>query len=181
MFCRSQDGQEPSKFWYGLQWFSTGFLWCMWLVQDLANIFVFLPRQLDLLSMLICTLVLCFGLCVLVATGGGPIQAVLHSKTNSSDMRSATLIDLLFGLCLLYKAFLSSFPLSTTWVFLGLIGGRELALRIKQQTSDVLFTNREAGSLDRVLGTDLGKAAVGVVVSVGIALSIQPLAQITAV
>ena len=142
MFCRSQDGKDPSKIWYGLQWFSTGFLWCMWLVQDLANIFVFLPRQLDLVPMLICTLVLCVGLCVLVATGGGPIQAVLRTKTNSSDLRSATLIDLLFGLCLLYKAFLSSFPLSTTWVFLGLIGGRELALRIKQHTSDLPFTNR---------------------------------------
>ena len=99
--------------------------------------------------MLICTLVLCVGLCVLVVTGGGPIQAVLRTKTNSSDLRSATLIDLLFGLCLLYKAFISSFPLSTTWVFLGLIGGRELASRIKQQTSDLLFNNREAGSLSR--------------------------------
>ena len=59
----------------------------MWLVQDLANIFVFLPRQLDLVPMLICTLVLCVGLCVLVATGGGPIQAVLRTKTNSSDLR----------------------------------------------------------------------------------------------
>ena len=32
VFCRSQDGNDPSKVWYGLQWFSTGFLWCMWLV-----------------------------------------------------------------------------------------------------------------------------------------------------
>ena len=130
--------------------------------------------------MLICTLLLCLGLCVLVATGGGPIQAVLRSKTNSSDLRSATLIDLLFGLCLLYKAFLSSFPLSTTWVFLGLIGGRELALRIKQQASDQVFINREAGSFAKVIGMDLWKASVAVVVSLLVALSIQPLAQITA-
>ena len=180
VFRRNQEGQDFNKVWYGLQWFSTGFLWSMWLVQDLANIFVFLPRQLDFVPMLICTLVLCVGLCVLVATGGGPIQAVLRTKTNSSDLRSATLIDLLFGLCLLYKAFLSSFPLSTTWVFLGLIGGRELDLRIKQHTSDLPFTNREGGSLANVIGTDLWKAAVGVVVSVVIALSIQPLAQLTA-
>ena len=64
-------------------------------------------------------------------------------------------------------------------MFLGLIGGRELALRIKQHTSDVVFTNREGGSLAAVIGTDLWKAAVGVVVSVVIALSIQPLAQLT--
>ena len=180
VFSLSQAGKDPSNLWYGLQWCSTGFLWCMWLVQDMANIFVFLPRQLNLLPMLICTLVLCIGLCGLVATGGGPIQAVLRSKTNSSDLRSATLIDLLFGLCLLYEAYLSSFPLSTTWVFLGLIGGRELALRLREQTSDVVFTSREGGSLAKVIGMDLWKAAVGVVVSLVIALSIQPLAQFTA-
>jgi hypothetical protein len=55
-----------------------------------------------------------------------------------------------------------------------------LALRIKQQASDVVFTNREAGSLAKVIGSDLWKAAVGVVVSVVIALGIQPLAQLTA-
>ena len=176
----NQAGQNTHKAWFVLQWISTGWLWSQWLVQDMANIFVFLPRQLDIVPMLICTLVLCAGLCVLVSTGGGPIQAVLRSKTNTSDLRSATLIDLLFGLCLLYKAFLSSFPLSTTWVFLGLIGGRELALRLKQQTSEVVFTNREGGSLAKVVGADLWKAAVGVLVSVAIALSIQPLAEITA-
>ena len=178
VFRRRQDGETFSKVWYALQWFSTGFLWSMWLVQDLANIFVFLPRQLDLFPMVICTLVLCAGLCVLVATGGGPIQAVLRSKTNTSDLRSATLIDLLFGLCLLYKAFLSTFPLSTTWVFLGLIGGREIALRIKEQEFEVVFTNREGGNLGRIIGSDLWKAAIGVVVSLVIALSIQPLAQL---
>ena len=65
-------------------------------------------------------------------------------------------------------------------MFLGLIGGRELALRIKQQTSDLPFTNREAGSLAKVICTDLWKAAFGVLVSAVIALSIQPLAQLTA-
>ena len=65
-------------------------------------------------------------------------------------------------------------------MFLGLIGGRELALTIKQQTLDVVFTNRVGGSLAKVIGMDLWKAAVGVVVSVVIALSIQPLAQLTA-
>ena len=178
VFRRRQDGKTFSKVWYALQWFSTGFLWSMWLVQDLANIFVFLPRQLDLFPMVICTLVLCAGLCVLVATGVGPIQAVLRSKTNTSDLRSATLIDLLFGLCLLYKAFLSTFPLSTTWVFLGLIGGREIALRIKEQEFEVVFTNREGGNLGRIIGSDLWKAAIGVVVSFVIALSIQPIAQL---
>ena len=175
VFRCTQEGKDFNRIWYALQWVSTGFLWSMWLVQDLANIFVFLPRKLDVFPMAICTLVLCVGLCFLVASGGGPIQAVLRSKTNTSDLRSATVIDFFFGLCLLYKAFLSTFPLSTTWVFLGLLGGREIALRIKEQEFEYTFTNRESGSLSKVIGTDLWKAFIGVVVSLVIALGIQPL------
>ena len=178
VFRRAQDSRDFNRIWYVLQWCSTGFLWSMWLVQDLANIFVFLPRRLELFPMAICTLVLCVGLCVLVASGGGPIQAVLRSKTNTADLRSATVIDFFFGLCLLYKAFLSTFPLSTTWVFLGLIGGREIALRIKEQEFEETFTNQDSGGIVRIIGSDLWKAFIGVVVSLVIAVSIQPLVQI---
>ena len=125
--------------------------------------------------MLVCTAILCIGLCVLVAIGGGPIQGVLRSKTNTTDLRSATVIDFMFGLCLLYKAFLSSFPLSTTWVFLGLLGGREIALRIKEQEFEYAFTNRSGGSLGKIVGSDLWKASIGVIVSLVIALGLQPL------
>ena len=54
-----------------LQWCSTACLWSSWLVQDLANIFVFVPRRLDGLTMASCTLVICLGLCLLVARGVG--------------------------------------------------------------------------------------------------------------
>ena len=174
------EGQNFSRVWYLLQWCSTGFLWSMWLVQDLANIFVFLPRAMDLFSMLFCTLILCMGLCFLVASGGGPIQSVLRSKTNTSDLRSATVIDFFFGLCLLYRAFISTFPLSTTWVFLGLLGGREIALRIKEQEFEDVFANHASGSLSKVLGNDLFKAFIGLVVSLLIAIVIQPLASFIA-
>ncbi len=175
IFRRNQDSQEISKIWFVIQWFSTGFLWSMWLVQDMANIFVYLPRNLNFISMGVCTLILCVGLCMLIVIGGGPIQAVLRSKTNTSDLQSATLIDFMFGLCLLFKAFLSNFPLSTTWVFLGLLAGRELALRIRELEQKNIFTNQMYGSLSNVIGSDLGKASVGLIVSLVIALGIQPL------
>ena len=97
------------------------------------------------------------------------------SKTNMADLRSATVIDFTFGLCLLIKAGLSSFPLSTTWVFLGLIGGREVALRFKEKSLDEVFTNRNGGELHQIIGNDIGKASVGVLVSVLFALGLQPL------
>jgi len=180
VFRSAQAGNDFNRVWYGLQWCSTGFLWSMWLVQDLANIFAFLPRSLELFPMVICTLILCLGLCVLVAIGGGPIQGVLRSKTNTSDLRSATVIDFMFGLCLLYRGFMDNFPLSTTWVFLGLLAGREIALRIKEQEFEYFFANRSAGNLGNIIGSDLWKAFVGLVVSLVIAIGIQPLIAWTA-
>ncbi|RZO14917.1 MAG: hypothetical protein EVB08_01775 [Synechococcus sp. MED-G135] len=175
VFRQMQAGTDVNKVWYGLQWFSTGFLWSMWMVQDLANIFVFLPRTLAFIPMVMCSLSLCVGLCVLVAIGGGPLQTVLRTKTNTADLRSATLIDIIFGLCLGLKSLFSTFPLSTTWVFLGLLGGREIALRIKEQQIADVFTNSSDSSLGRSLGSDVFKAFIGVVISLAIALGIQPL------
>ena len=47
-------------------------------------------------------------------------------------------------------------------------------------TPTAAFQRSVPMTLAKVIGTDLWKAAVGVVVSVVIALSIQPLAQLTA-
>jgi hypothetical protein len=39
-----RENNRP-RLWMVLQWISTGFLWSQWLIQDLANIFVYVPRQ----------------------------------------------------------------------------------------------------------------------------------------
>src|SRR5690554_1746208 len=38
---------EASKIWTVLQWITSGALWSVWLMQDAANIAVYLPRQLS--------------------------------------------------------------------------------------------------------------------------------------
>ena len=63
-------------------------------------------------------------------------------------------------------------------MFLGLLGGREIALRIKEQEFEYTFTNRESGNLGKIIGSDLWKAFIGVVVSLVIALGIQPLLSV---
>lgn len=168
----SATNQKPAAYWFALQWLSTGLLWSQWLVQDLANIFIYLPRDLSLVQMGFASLILCLGLCFLIANGGGPIQQVLQTKTNTSDLRAATFIDLLFALVLFLKASLSTFPLSTTWVFLGLLAGREIAIILK-------LRNRTPSELPKILGKDFWKAGIAVVVSLAVALLIQPLTALT--
>jgi hypothetical protein len=154
--------------WFVLQWLSTGWLWSQWLIQDLANIYVYLPRQLSSLEMVATVSALCAGICVLIKLSGGPIQHVVRSKTNTDDLRSAAIIDLLYGFILFYFAQVSKFPMSTTWVFLGLLSGREVALYLRLRT-------RQGQEVRATVVNDAFKAGVGLAVSIAIALLIQPL------
>jgi len=179
-FIDSLD-DEPSPIWIGLQWASTAFLWAMWLIQDLANIYVYLPRKLSL-TYLLASLVVMMGIqAYIFYTRGGAIQKIVTSKTNTQDIRAAAIINFLFGAVLLvfkegyvmatigwattgeWPTELPKIPMSTTWVFLGLLAGRELGMNIHLK----LRSWRDLGS---VIGSDTLKATAGLVVSVIVAL-----------
>lgn len=164
----------PSRFWTVLQWGSTGFLWAQWLIQDLANIFVYLPRPLSP-ALLVGSLVLMVAMLGWIFyKGGGPIQKIVTSKTNTADIRAATIIDLLFGLVLLYFKEHSHIPMSTTWVFLGLLAGRELSLTLRLHV-------RTPAQTGGIILRDIGKATLGLVVSVVLALLLPVLADMFSV
>lgn len=163
----NQRTESSERIWIPLQWCATGALWSLWLIQDLANVFVYLPRKLDGPTMTGCTVLLCIGLCVLIGRGGGPIQNIVQNKSHCSDLRSATLIDLLFACCLLIRACLSPFPISTTWIFLGLLAGRELVLQFNDPSQCLPS-----------IGRDLAKASVGVIVSIAVVIGLEPLQRL---
>lgn len=173
-------GNSHGRFWTLLQWCSTAFLWSQWLVQDLANIFVFLPRRTvqspEGTSVVFDGELILFSTCVMLlmhawifATRGGEIQKIVLTKTNTTDVRAATLVDFLYALILIFFQDLSDVPMSTTWVFLGLLAGREIAIaRIV-----ALRDHREAF---RDVATDVGRAMIGLVVSVVVAVALPALA-----
>jgi hypothetical protein len=162
-------GEGGTEAWLALQWLATGWLWSQWLIQDLANVYVVLPRRLPASTMGLSLAVLCLGVCLLVALGGGPIQALLSSKRNGGEARSTTLIALVFGLILFGLARVIHTPLSTTWVFLGLLGGREAALTWRLGAATGNSETAGAGLLPTLTG-DLLKAGAGLVISVAVAL-----------
>ncbi len=151
--------------WLLLQWLASGWLWGQWLIQDLANVYVYLPRQLGALEMALSLAALCAGLVLLLATDGGPLQRLLLSKSNVSDPRAGTLISAVYGLILTGFAAVSQQPLSTTWVFLGLLAGRELALQIR-------WREKPAAEVASLIGADIARAALGLAVSVAVALAV---------
>ena len=161
--------KEPPIYWVVLQWASTGFLWSQWLIQDLANIFVYMPRDLEL-GWLVMALAIMWALhAYTFYTSGGAIQKIVTSKTNTGDIRSATIIDFMFGLILLFFKEYSKIPMSTTWVFLGLLAGREIAMTIRLQP-------RPMGETLKIVGLDGLKATAGLGVSVLLALGLPRIA-----
>jgi phosphate/sulfate permease len=163
---------QEARRWTILQWLSTGFLWVQWLIQDFANLFVYLPRKLDLTSLLVSMLGMVALIGYIFYTKGGKIQKIVTSKTNTADIRSATIIDFLYGAILMIFAEWSKIPMSTTWVFIGLLAGRELGIRY--QISHVPGIYRKNGmsriralkKVQKLVVKDLGKASLGMVISV---------------
>ena len=160
------DHPENRKFWRVSQWVSSGWLWFAWLQHDMANIAVFLPRQLmvgDLIMVLISTILI---LGYVFYTGGGKIQEVVINKHGARFARSTTIINIVYAFVLYYFKVLNDLPMSTTWVFVGLLSGRELA--ISTVISDYRFKY-----VFPIIAKDIGKMMFGLGASVAIVLIIH--------
>lgn len=163
--------ETPSSKWVALQWISTGFLWTTWLQQDLANIFVYLPREVAFSELAMALIIMLAILAYIFKTSGGAIQKIVTSKTNTTDIRAATIIDFMFAIILYIFKEWSKIPMSTTWVFLGLLAGRELVLTY------LLNVKRKPKKAFRIVVKDGLKALAGLGVSVIIALVLPALIE----
>jgi hypothetical protein len=145
-FIDSKITPSQRRNWTVLQWASTGFLWGQWLIQDFANIYVYLPRTLTGFEIGLSLVILLIMLAIIFYSKGGNIQKIVKAKTNTTDIRSATIVDFIYGLLLLFFKEFSNVPMSTTWVFLGLLAGREIAIRytieLIQEPSDLVKARR---------------------------------------
>jgi zinc transporter ZupT len=145
-FIDSKITPSQQRNWTVLQWASTGFLWGQWLIQDFANIYVYLPRTLTGFEIGLSLVILLIMLAIIFYSKGGNIQKIVKAKTNTTDIRSATIVDFIYGLLLLFFKEFSNVPMSTTWVFLGLLAGREIAIRytieLIQEPSDLVKARR---------------------------------------
>ena len=162
------DKVKPShrRAWVIAQWCTTGFLWYTWLSHDVANIAVFLDRQLPLEQLFIIIIVLSGLLFYIFWDRGGRIQKIVYSKTGTRYTRSATIIDFVYALILLYFKGYNDIPMSTTWVFVGLLCGRELAIATMNKEYKLRY-------VFPIIGKDFIKMIVGLSVSVAIVLTIH--------
>ena len=159
--------KDSHKKWWSIgQWVTTGFLWWTWLSHDMANIAVYLPRQIPVEVMFIISAVFVAGLAWMLQHRGGKIQDIVVQKKNTKYVRSATLIDLFYFVILYIFKEVNDIPMSTTWVFVGLLTGRELAIASFRQKEGIK-------KVFPIVGRDFLKLMVGLAASVGIVLIVQ--------
>ena len=164
-------GDTWIAFWRNSVWVSSGWLWWVWLSHDVANIAVYLPRQLDLSLLLIVLTYFTALIFYIFYIRGGSIHQVVLEKTGTRYARSATIINVIYAAVLFYFKELNDLPMSTTWVFVGLLCGRELA--ISTMNKDYKFKY-----VFPLIGKDFVKMIFGLSVSVAIVLAIHYLSLI---
>lgn len=161
---------KPHPGWRVFQFITTGCLWAVWLAQDAANIAVYLPRELNVAQLVLFLAFIFFGLGILFYQRGEKIQDVIEEKSAVADVRPAAVIDLVYGIILAWKMTSSPVPMSTTWVFIGLLGGREVAL-----TWTKAIPGRSVGGALAMMTRDLLTVATGLIISLGLAVVINPI------
>ncbi len=161
---------KAAPYWLPIQWITSGSLWAVWVMQDAANVAVYLPRSLSFGQFLGFALFIFFGLGLLFYLRGDKIQQIVTEKSRVTDIRSATIIDFIYALLLTYKLTVSTVPMSTTWVFLGLLAGREIGMSI---TGDKKTTGQPIGKVLKMIFKDLSYALFGLLVSILLAISIN--------
>ena len=164
---RSPIKKGHESYWRVAQWCTTGFLWYTWLSHDLANIAVYLPRSLPVSWMIAVSFIFTSFLAWIFYEKGGRIQKIVLEKSTTTYVRSATIIDLCYAFVLLYFKQYNDIPMSTTWVFVGLLCGREFAI------ASISANNYKFKSVLTIVGRDFLKMMTGLAVSVMIVLSIH--------
>ncbi len=162
---------KPAPYWRYLQWITSGSLWSAWIMQDAANVAIFLPRSLSFGQFVAFSAYIFLGLGLLFYLKGDKIQSIVDEKSGVRDVRAATIVDFVYAILLFYFKEVSSVPMSTTWVFIGLLGGRELAISFTKQRSK---KRRKSINLAlRMIGKDALYAAIGLIISLILAFAIN--------
>ncbi len=148
--------QWKISFWRNAVWVTSAFLWATWLMHE----------QLDISLLAIVLIYFSILLFYIFYIHGGPIQKVVLDKTGTRYARSATIINIIYAVVLYYFKQLNDLPMSTTWVFVGLLCGRELAIATMNKEYKLKY-------VFPLIGKDFIKMIFGLSVSVGIVLAIH--------
>ena len=156
---------RSSMFWRIAQTFTTVLLFSTWLMHDMVNIAVFLWPQLSVNIMVLISFIFLLWLAYTFRIKGWPVWNIVTKKTSTNEIVAATMIDLVYFVILLIFKEWSNIPMSTTWVFVWLLAGRQLAIRNINRV-DVVQSGKRFKVAFQEIWKDFSKIMVGLGISV---------------
>lgn len=160
----NKDVDSKRKRWKFFQWASTGLLWMVWLTQNTVNIVVYTPRYFGIYELI---LFIFIGIMIIGFTfynKGGPIQQMVSEKKDINNVRSTTMINLCFAFVIIFMSLFNTTPMATTWVFIGVLAGRELSMAKYDNNTEISLVERYRNAREIIL-KDLISAGLGITIS----------------
>jgi len=122
--------------------------------------------QLSVFEFLFTVSILSAGLAYVFWQKGGAIQRVVLNKSGTRYVRSATIIDFAYAFILFIFKEVNEIPMSTTWVFVGLLCGREFAVYRQHDP------NKHLKTIFPIVAQDFFKILFGLALSVLLVLAV---------
>lgn len=161
----SRVSNKKYFYWRIAQTCTTTLLFSTWLMHDMVNIAVFLPREIDMAIMITISGLFALALAYTFYIDGGPVGRIVTTKTKIHQLIGATMVDgVYFVILLIFKEW-SKIPMSTTWVFIGLLAGRQMAIRMVGRVGKIKKgENKYKVALKEISG-DFAKIFIGLGIS----------------
>lgn len=156
------EKDDLNFFWNFMEYITTALVWIAWNILNICVFVVFVDRDFSIYELLAVNIIVIFVIYIIMVNSGGQIEKIIRDKKDNANKKTTAIFNLLFAIILLSLEFFSNVPLTTTWVFLGLLAGRELALSYVEKG---IFADKKSKiSLVKII-KDLNKAIIGIVFS----------------
>lgn len=153
--------KDESKIWIFAEYISTGVLWFGWLCISLCNFVVFVPRQFTIKDIILLTIIIVITIYCIIISKGGKIQKIIDQKSDVKNIKTTVIFNSLFSFMLLSIQIVNNIPMASTWMFLGILAGREIAITMNERNIVAL---RYKSCMMKVW-KDLRLAIIGIVLS----------------
>lgn len=146
--------------WIIIEYLSTAMLLGIWLVTSTCTFTIFLPRVFTIKYLILFIIVGIFSILVILYNDNTTIKKIIGNKSDI-NYKSGAIFNILFAMIMLSVQYISKIPITSTWVFLGVLAGRELAIAVSKKNNNSLNIIQ---SLKNDL-SDLYSAILGIIFS----------------
>ncbi len=159
-FLRKKDNYQ---FWRIIEYISIGILWYCWLNTCVSSFMVFLPPKLYLEHLIL--LLIIGSIVISIVTILRPedkMEQIVEEKTDVKNIMSSVLFNILHSVVLLTLKLNSKVPIATSWIFIGLLDGRELGITTRKANN---FSDPKYKLCLEKISRDLYRNIIGIFIS----------------